>query len=76
MSVLLKKGETVFLSESGNRGFYYPSSKSDTLLIDVTATTLAWAGSNDKKAVLIPINAIRATSNNANVIPVWIKKSG
>tara|TARA_Y100001963_G_scaffold124151_1_gene174716 strand:+ start:1290 stop:1520 length:231 start_codon:yes stop_codon:yes gene_type:complete len=76
MSILLKKGETVFLSESGNRGFYYPTDKCDTLLTDVNAKTLAWSGSQDKKAVLIPISSIRATYKSEGFVPVWIKKSG
>ena len=73
MNQKLKKGERVWLSQKGHNGFIYPNEDSETLLCDVVAEQLAWAGGGEKFAVSIPENAIRSTGSFDKKIPVWIK---
>jgi len=68
----LRKGERVFLSQLGAKGFYYPSGDSETLLTDVSADPLYWLGGGDKHAVLIPETAIRALAVSSKKLAVWI----
>ena len=72
--MLLKKGEIVYLSESGSKGFYYPSRESETLLEDVEAQTLSWIGDSEKVAVLIPHSSIFGLGKSHTKTAVWVKK--
>ena len=74
MTQKLKKGDRVWLSQLGYKGFIYPDAESETLLRDVTAESLTWIGGGEKSAVSIPENAIRATGSLDKKIPVWIKR--
>ena len=72
MSVKLKKGDSVFLSKKGAKGFFYPTKTQETLKFDVEATTLAWVGGSDKRAVLIPRCSLGLSLSDISMIPVWI----
>jgi hypothetical protein len=74
--MFLKKGEIVYLSTPGHKGFFYPSVESETLLEDVQAKTLAWVGDSLKTAVLIPKSSIFGTGSNKIQTPVWVSKTG
>lgn len=73
--IVLKKGTTVFLSEKGHNRFFYPTDKSDTLILDTLATRLYWVGSNDMIAFMIPETSIYANSESNKFISVWVQKS-
>ena len=75
MSVKLRKGDTVFFSEKGAKGFFYPTASKETIKFDVDATRLMWVGGGKKKAVLIPKCALGPPITTADVIPVWIEES-
>jgi hypothetical protein len=68
----LRKGERVFLSQLGAKGFYYPSDDFETLLTDVSADPLHWCGGGDKHAVLIPETAVHALASSNKKLAVWI----
>ena len=72
--MILKKGEIVYLSETGNNGFYYPSVESETLLEDVEAKSLAWAGAQSKSAFLVPCSSIYGSGKPDIKTPVWVEK--
>jgi|TARA_Y100000034_G_C6765839_1_gene341387 hypothetical protein len=72
--MILKKGDTVFLSQLGSKGFYYPTQERETLISDVDAQPLHWIGCNEKRAVLIPANSIYALSSSERKTAVWIER--
>ena len=72
--MFLKKGEIVYLSETGHKGFFYPSAESETLLEDVDAQWLGWIGDSEKIAVLIPNSSIFGVGRAEAKTAVWVKK--
>ena len=72
--MFLKKGEIVYLSTPGHRGFFYPSAESETLLEDVEAQKLGWIGDSEKIAVLVPNSSIFGGGNVEAKTAVWVKK--
>lgn len=69
---ILKKGDKVFVSEKGHRGFLYPSKKMKIILRDVNAESLCWIGGGDLKPFLIQETGIRALANIKSMTAVWI----
>jgi len=73
--IKLKKGDTVYLSQIGNNGFFYPTENTETLVEDVDADTPAWlGGGNDMQPALIPMRSIRVLDETSRKIPVWVSK--
>jgi len=73
--IKLKKGDSVFLSEVGNNGFFYPTKDVETLIEDVDAHSPAWVGCSGMKPVLIPRKSIRALDKTSKLVPVWVSKN-
>ena len=72
----LKRGDTIFLSERGYNGFFYPGKKGLWLVEDVDVKVLSWLGGGDKVAVSIPNNTLaRDFIKTVDVRgPVWINQ--
>ena len=70
----LEKGSKVFLSEVGHNGFFYPTDKTATVLLETTCRTVSWVSVGDKKAWLVPQNAILYCGQPGLFVPVWLNK--
>ena len=74
IKMTLTKGSKVFLSEVGHNGFFYPTDKTATLLMETTCKTVSWVSVGDKKAWLVPQNSILYCGQPGLFVPVWIDK--
>ena len=72
--IILKKGTVVYLTLKGHNNFNYPTTESETLLEDIEAERLHWAGGGDKIAFTIPANSIYPTQDSSKKICVWVEK--
>ncbi len=70
----LSKGSKVYLSEVGYKGFFYPTDKIATLLFETKCQMVSWISIGDKKAYLIPQNAILYSGKPDMLVPIWVKK--
>jgi len=71
-----KKGNSVFLSDKGHNGFFYPSEKKANILYDTMGVMPPWIGGGDnKKVFLVPENAIVFSGDPLKCIPVWVETS-
>jgi hypothetical protein len=73
----LKRGNKIFLSERGHKGFFYPTTIPLSLWSDIEAKVLSWAGGGDKIAVIIPkdtraYDCLKTVQVNGHV---WINRS-
>ena len=72
MKFQIKKGQHVYFSQRGHKGFFYPCKKRTEVLYDVSADRVPWVGSNTRKPVSVPEDAIIEFGSNAKKTVVWI----
>jgi|1_EtaG_2_1085319.scaffolds.fasta_scaffold48070_2 hypothetical protein len=69
----VKKGEKVFLSIVGHRGFLYPSEKQVHVLHDSQCNKLAWVGGSQSRIpVTLPMSAVFVSGSPNTNIAVWL----
>ena len=75
MDVIIPTGSTIYLSDIGHKGFFYPNTdKPETVFADTLGEKLPWIGGNN---MLIPVkisrSSIYATDRSNGKVVVWVK---
>jgi len=73
-SFTLNKGQSVKLSQTGHKDFFYPSDTTETLVEDAICEWLPYVGSSTCIAVKIPAKSIYATALENRCLVVWIER--
>ena len=69
----VKKGEKVFLSVVGHRGFLYPGEKQVHILHDADCNKLPWVGgSKSKIPISLPMSAVFISGSPTTSVAVWL----
>ena len=74
MSIKISKGQKVFLSQTGHKGFEYPTKESENLLFDVEAKSYPYVGGGNLISCSVPENSILALGDSNKSILVWVDK--
>ena len=72
MSIEIKKGQKVYLSKKGHRGFFYPGETQVNILYDVKAKSVSWVGSSTKRPCAVPENSFNASGSPDRDTVVWV----
>lgn len=72
MRVKIKKGQKVYLSKKGHKGFFYPEETHVSVLYDVNAESVSWVGSSTKRPCTVPENSLKVSGSPEKDIVVWV----
>ena len=72
MKIKIKKGQKVYLSKKGHKGFFYPGENKVRVLYDVSGESVPWVGSSSKKPCRIPENAVKTSGSPDRETVIWI----
>ena len=72
MSVEIKKGQKVYLSKKGHKGFFYPGRTHVSILYDVKGESVSWVGSSTKRPCSVPENALKVSGSPDREAVVWV----
>jgi len=71
---MLNKGQSVKLSQTGHRDFFYPSDQTETLVEDTDCEWLPYVGGRPLVAIKVPAKSIYVNARENRWLVVWIEQ--